>query len=108
MRLMRRVDHRLRIFRDANLRNAPRAARNVSVPEYNRPIKRNTMAAKRFPSGTQAPRDPGQSGERRRLSRIVHDHKGNAIVEWLDAPEDTERQVLEIEGATRPATPGKA
>ncbi len=32
----------------------------------------------------------------RRLSRIVHDHKGTATVEWLEAPEDYERQVLEI------------
>jgi hypothetical protein len=32
----------------------------------------------------------------RRVSRIVHDHKGTATVEWLDAPGDYERQVLEI------------
>lgn len=32
----------------------------------------------------------------RRLSKIVHDHKGNAKVEWLEAPGDYERQVLEI------------
>jgi hypothetical protein len=32
----------------------------------------------------------------RRLSKIVHDHKGNAKVEWVDAPGDYERQVLEI------------
>jgi hypothetical protein len=41
---------------------------------------------------------------RRRISRIVHDHKGNATVEWLDAPADYERQKFEIEGATQPAT----
>src|SRR5437870_4705855 len=64
------------------------------------------MPDKRLPSHTQAAPDPGQSGERRRLGRIVHDHKGNAIVEWLDAPEGSERQVLEIEGATQPATAG--
>lgn len=34
---------------------------------------------------------------RRRLSRIVHDHKGNAQVQWLDAPADYERQKFEIE-----------
>ena len=39
---------------------------------------------------------------RRRISRVVHDHKGNATVEWLDAPADYERQKFEIEGA-RPA-----
>jgi|KBSSwiStaDraftv2_1062776.scaffolds.fasta_scaffold00351_31 hypothetical protein len=36
---------------------------------------------------------------RRRLSRVVHDHKGTAIVEWYDAPGDYDRPVLEIEGA---------
>jgi len=35
---------------------------------------------------------------RRRLSRIVHDHKGNATVQWYDAPPGYERQVFEIEG----------
>ena len=40
--------------------------------------------------------------ERRRLGRIVHDHKGNALVEWHDAPSDYERQPFEIE---RPAPP---
>jgi len=34
---------------------------------------------------------------RRRSSRIVHDHKGNARVEWHDAPADYERQRFEIE-----------
>jgi hypothetical protein len=42
---------------------------------------------------------------RRRISRIVHDHKGNATVEWLDAPADYERQKFEIEGATPAAAP---
>jgi hypothetical protein len=40
---------------------------------------------------------------RRRLSRIVHDHKGNATVEWLDAPADYDRQKFEIESARAPA-----
>ena len=44
---------------------------------------------------------------RRRISRIVHDHKGNATVEWLDAPSDYERPRFEIEGASQPATPSK-
>jgi hypothetical protein len=35
--------------------------------------------------------------ERRRLSKVVHDHKGNATIEWYDAPADYERQVFEIE-----------
>jgi hypothetical protein len=41
--------------------------------------------------------------ERRRLSRIVHDHKGNATVQWYDAPADYERQVFEIEETESPA-----
>jgi hypothetical protein len=39
---------------------------------------------------------------RRRLSKIVHDHKGTARVEWLDAPDDHERQIFEIEGSRPP------
>src|ERR1700761_3551095 len=38
---------------------------------------------------------------RRRSSRIVHDHKGNARVEWLDVTSDIERPKLEIEGTAR-------
>jgi hypothetical protein len=38
-----------------------------------------------------------QSGERRRISRIVHDDRGNASVEWVDAPADYRRPVLEIQ-----------
>jgi hypothetical protein len=45
--------------------------------------------------------------ERRRLSRVVHDHKGNATVEWYDAPSDYERQVFEIEEVASPATKGR-
>jgi hypothetical protein len=37
--------------------------------------------------------------ERRRIGRIVHDDRGNASVDWLDAPSDYERQVLELEDA---------
>ena len=38
------------------------------------------------------------SGERRRLSRVRHDERGNAYVEWVDAPAElVERPKLEIE-----------
>ncbi|MBX5460915.1 MAG: hypothetical protein IRZ28_07470 [Steroidobacteraceae bacterium] len=37
------------------------------------------------------------SGERRRLSRIRHDERGMAYVEWIDAPSDYQRPVLSIE-----------
>jgi hypothetical protein len=35
---------------------------------------------------------------RRRLGTIVHDERGNASVEWHDAPADEQRPVLEILG----------
>jgi hypothetical protein len=35
--------------------------------------------------------------ERRRIGEVVHDDRGNARVEWHDAPADYERPVLEIE-----------
>ena len=47
-------------------------------------IKRNTMS----------------KDARRRSSRIVHDHKGTATVEWLDAPADHERQPLSLSAQT--------
>jgi len=41
------------------------------------------------------------TGERRRLSRVRHDDRGNAYVEWVDAPAElVERPKLEIEGHT--------
>jgi hypothetical protein len=44
--------------------------------------------------------DENPQSFRRRLSRIVHDDRGNASVEWLDAPSDYKRPKLEIESAT--------
>jgi hypothetical protein len=39
------------------------------------------------------------TGERRRLSRVRHDDRGNAYVEWVDAPAElVKRPKLEIEG----------
>jgi hypothetical protein len=35
--------------------------------------------------------------ERRRIGRIVHDDRGNASVDWHDAPSDYERPVFEID-----------
>ena|SRR6185312_3542304 len=35
--------------------------------------------------------------ERRRVARIVHDERGNATVNYYDAPSDYRREVLEIE-----------
>lgn len=41
--------------------------------------------------------DPTEAGVRRRVSRIIHDDRGNASVDWLDAPSDYKRQVFELE-----------
>lgn len=49
--------------------------------------------------------DPLPTGERRRLSQVVHDHKGTASVVWHDAPSDYERPKFEIEGARTPGKP---
>src|SRR5579859_6781553 len=38
-----------------------------------------------------------EAGVRRRIGRIIHDDRGNASVDWLDAPSDYRRQVFEIE-----------
>ena len=46
-------------------------------------------------------RKQDSTGERRRLSRVRHDDRGNAYVEWVDAPADlVERPKLEIEHHT--------
>ena len=37
------------------------------------------------------------NNERRRVGRIVHDDRGNATLDWWDAPADYHRPVLEIE-----------
>jgi hypothetical protein len=36
--------------------------------------------------------------ERRRIATVVHDHRGNASVEWRAAPANYERPVLELQG----------
>ena len=47
--------------------------------------------------GEQDPRQDS-TGERRRLSRVRHDDRGNAYVEWVDAPAAlVERTKLEIQ-----------
>lgn len=44
-------------------------------------------------------RKQDSTGERRRLSRVCHDDRGNAYVEWTDAPADlVQRPKLEIQG----------
>jgi len=40
---------------------------------------------------------PVEAGVRRRIGRIIHDDRGNASVDWLDAPSDYKRQVFKLE-----------
>jgi hypothetical protein len=46
------------------------------------------------PGATQ----PSPETERRRIGTVVHDDRGNASVDWRDAPSDFERPVLEVLG----------
>ncbi len=52
-------------------------------------------------TGLQEPRPASDAGSdaRRRLGKIVHDDRGNALVQWEEAPADYERPVLEIESS---------
>ncbi|HEV2284557.1 MAG TPA: hypothetical protein VGR80_00825 [Steroidobacteraceae bacterium] len=49
---------------------------------------------------TQSQESPATAGdaERRRIGLVVHDDRGQASVEWRDAPSDYERPVLEVIG----------
>jgi hypothetical protein len=42
------------------------------------------------------PPDAGTESERRRVGKVVHDDRGNALVEWEGAPADYQRVVLEV------------
>jgi hypothetical protein len=50
----------------------------------------------------------GESSNRRRLGRVVHDDRGCASVEWQDAPQNCVRPVLELEDGARTTTRLKA
>ena len=70
----------------------------MSVPEWGRRrhnliLNRSTTSKRDSPE--EGPQD--NAGDRRRLGRIVHDDRGTASVEWLDAPADEVRTKLEIE-----------
>jgi hypothetical protein len=54
-------------------------------------------------------RSQESSGERRRLSRYRHDDRGNAYVEWVDAPAElVKRPRLEISGELQLETEGRS
>jgi hypothetical protein len=59
----------------------------------------------------QNPKDrPPQAANRRRASQIVHDERGNARVEWIDAGfagQELERAPLSIENTPARGEPGK-
>lgn len=59
-------------------------------------------------SKTKPPADPRAAdlsgSHRRRVGKIVHDDRGRASVEWLDAPQSYARPVLELEEGARSAT----
>lgn len=54
----------------------------------------DTSRKKSFAHGRH---DASGNPERRRIGRIVHDDRGNATVDWRDAPSDYKRPVLEVE-----------
>jgi hypothetical protein len=56
----------------------------VADPTHKKPIQEASGAA--------------TETERRRIGLVVHDDRGQASVEWHDAPSDYERPVLEILG----------
>jgi hypothetical protein len=45
---------------------------------------------------------PNPDAERRKIGRVVHDDRGNASVDWRDAPADYDRPVLELLGEPGP------
>jgi len=46
----------------------------------------------------QLPHEATPLAERRRIGRVVHDDRGNAVVEWRAAPANKERLVFEVQG----------
>jgi hypothetical protein len=58
---------------------------------------------KRFDNSTA--NESASTAERRRIARIVHDHKGTASVQWHDVAGGEDRVPLEIEGARQAAQP---
>jgi hypothetical protein len=54
---------------------------------------------------TKIPPQPPETSaetERRRVGKVVHDDRGNASVQWEDAPADYERVVLKVVNDGRP------
>jgi hypothetical protein len=60
--------------------------------------------SKSKPASGADSKDNGESANRRRLGRVVHDDRGQASVEWNDAPPNYVRPVLELEDTGRAQT----
>jgi hypothetical protein len=57
----------------------------------------DTSRKKSFATERRSEPETPETPERRRVGRIVHDDRGNAMVKWHDAPANYRRQVFEIE-----------
>lgn len=85
-----------RLFRDALLSLGPAPKVPCTCREWGR--RTYNLILNRSTKQNGPLEDPQEnSGERRRLGRIVHDDRGAASVEWLDAPADEVRTRLEVE-----------
>jgi len=68
----------------------------------------DTSTKKRTAAAVAGSTTNTSDAQRRRIGRIVHDDRGNASVNWLDAPTDYERQVFELEEQPRALSIQKA
>ncbi|HEY6926479.1 MAG TPA: hypothetical protein VI653_23545 [Steroidobacteraceae bacterium] len=57
----------------------------------------DTSRKKQFATAVPSGGTNVSDAERRHIGRIVHDDRGNASVDWQDAPSNYKRQVFEIE-----------
>jgi hypothetical protein len=69
----------------------------LSVPGQTGRIELIALDSQRKPPPPKQDPDDAAASERRRIGEVVHDERGNARVEWRDAPVDYERPRLEIE-----------
>ena len=79
-------------------RNDDRRAARVHASASRGPVSPHSLDASTKKIAGREDHSQESTGERRRLSRIRHDDRGNAYVEWIDAPAElVERPKLEIE-----------
>jgi hypothetical protein len=69
----------------------------LSVPGWAGRIELIALDSQRKPTPPRKDSDEPSASERRRIGEVVHDDRGNARVEWRDAPADYDRPRLEIE-----------